>query len=248
MHLSREHRSNKRDPQVDEPFAPKPILRAWEQVASQIESAILSGQFEPGDKLPTETALSAEFAVSRSTVREALGSLVEKGLINKTGTKGGSVVEHFDHRAIASLLQDRLSSTLRLGQVTYEELNQVRNALEVPSVRAAALDRSEANLDTLKRIVNRESELTVASDEVPELNIRFHVEIASASGNRLMTAFVTALHSVARPLTFIDQSAEVGHQAVRHHIDIVAAIEARDPTLAEERMIDHLAYLGTHTL
>ncbi|HST38442.1 MAG TPA: winged helix-turn-helix domain-containing protein, partial [Conexibacter sp.] len=53
---------------------------AYEQVAHQLREAILDGGFAPGDELPAERELCAQFGVSRTTVREALRALQAQGL------------------------------------------------------------------------------------------------------------------------------------------------------------------------
>ncbi|MCA3749647.1 MAG: winged helix-turn-helix transcriptional regulator, partial [Rubrobacter sp.] len=74
-------------------FKPAPVRRAREQVESQLREAILSGTFRSGDRLPSELELAKSFGVSRTTVREALGSLASAGLISKVpGASGGSFV------------------------------------------------------------------------------------------------------------------------------------------------------------
>jgi GntR family transcriptional repressor for pyruvate dehydrogenase complex len=228
-------------------FRAEPIVRPRQQVENQIKAAILSGVFGQGEKLPSETRLATEFSVSRATVREALRSLAAKGLIRKMpGSTGGSFVEYIDHHVLATVLHEHLSSTLELGSITYEEVAQFRNVLEIPSARLAAGNRTEEQLELLHDIVAREKEIAVTDPEVQELNVRFHCSLGEASGNRVLAASVAALHRVARPLTFIDQSAAVGRDAVRHHIAIVAAVERRNEEEAAGAMGQHLEYLRSH--
>jgi DNA-binding FadR family transcriptional regulator len=232
----------------DRSFQPERVLRPREQVEAQLKRAILTGVFQHGARLPSETRLAATFSVSRSTVREALGALQESGLITKLpGAKGGSFVEYVDYHMVSSALSNRLMSTLALGSITYEEVSEFRNLLDVPSARLASSRRTEEDLADLWAIV--EAEKTVRSDDptVPELNIKFHVALATASGNRLLTATVTALYRVARPLAFIAASPEVGQQAVRHHIDIVNRVRQMEPDAAVDAMKAHLEYLRKHT-
>jgi DNA-binding GntR family transcriptional regulator len=108
------------------------------------------------------------------------------------------------------------------------------------------MNRSPEQLGALRETVDREKAARVSDPEVPELNIRFHTELAEASGNRVLAASVAALHRVARPLAFIDTSSELGLAAVRHHIAIVAAVQASDPDAAAEAMQAHLDYLRAH--
>ena len=54
----------------------------WSAIADTLTSEIRGGQYRPGDKLPTEAALAARFGVNRHTVRHALSSLAEAGLVH----------------------------------------------------------------------------------------------------------------------------------------------------------------------
>ncbi|MEI6743065.1 MAG: winged helix-turn-helix domain-containing protein, partial [bacterium] len=68
----------------------KPILPAYRQVADQLLSLIIDGEVKPGERLPTEETLAKTFAVSRSTIREALRSLaVESFIETSRGPTGG---------------------------------------------------------------------------------------------------------------------------------------------------------------
>lgn len=229
-------------------FHVDPVLRPRQQVENQIKRAILSGAVRQGERLPSETRLAEQFSVSRATVREALRALAANGLISKSpGSTGGSFVEYVDHHALSSVLSDRLSSTLELGSITYEEVAEFRNLLEIPSARLAAVNRTDEHLKELRAIVDGEKRALVGDPEVPELNIRFHTQLAEASGNRVLAASVSALHRVARPLAFIDTtSSELGRVAVRHHIAIVAGVRSQDAQAAAQAMEQHLEYLRQH--
>lgn len=228
-------------------FAAEPILRPRQQVEEQLKRAILSGVFQHHDRLPSENKLADQFGVSRATVREALRSLASSGLITKTpGARGGSFVEYVDHHALSDLLSDRLRSTLELGSVTYDEVAQFRNLLEIPTARLAAEHRTEEQLKELEAVIEREKTVEVTDPAVPELNIAFHSTLGEASGNRVLAASVASLHRVTHPLAFIETSPELGKQAVLHHIAIVAGIRAKDPDQAADAMEAHLEYFRSN--
>jgi GntR family transcriptional repressor for pyruvate dehydrogenase complex len=228
-------------------FEAEKVLRPREQVEQQIKRAILTGVFRQGERLPAEASLATQFSVSRTTVREALRALAEAGLITKSpGVTGGSFVERVDPHALGSILRDRLNSTLELGSISYDEVGAFRNLLEVPSASLAALNRTDEQLADIRAVVDREKAVEVDDPEVPELNIRFHTAIAEATGNRLLSAFISALHRAAHPLAFISTSKEVGRDAVKDHIRIATAISEQDPDAAAKAMEDHLDFLKRH--
>jgi GntR family transcriptional repressor for pyruvate dehydrogenase complex len=232
---------------TDHEFLVVPVMRPREQVESQLRAAILSGSFTRGQRLPSEAKLSEQFCVSRATIREALRTLAEAGLISKSpGANGGSFVIYFDHRMLGEVVSERLGNTLELGSISYDEVAEFRNMLEIPAARLAAMNHTPDHVAQLHDVIEREKMITVDDPMVDTYNSEFHRIIAEASGNRLVATFVAALHRVTHPLRFIDTSPEVGKQAVLHHIAIVSALADRDPDRTAERMQRHLDYLREH--
>lgn len=225
-------------------FKPAPVRRAREQVESQLQEAILSGAFQSGDKLPSESELGAQFGVSRTTIREALGSLASAGLITKTpGASGGSFVRIVDHESLGVSVGASIENTLRFGNIDFGEINQTRRLLEVPSVRAAAENRTEADIELLRANIERQKNTTVEDPESADLDTRFHTAVAEASKNRVLASFVFALHRVLRQLLFLDISPQEGKAFVQQHIAIAQAIINSDSEAAARAMEQHLDYL-----
>jgi GntR family transcriptional regulator, transcriptional repressor for pyruvate dehydrogenase complex len=228
----------------DSAFTPAKVLRTREQVELQLREAIFSGAFGHGDKLPSETELSEQFAVSRTTVREALRALASEGLIRKVpGAGGGSFVETVDNESLGSWLTDSMKNILRLGSISHDEIAQTRRMLELPAASAAAGERSEEDLEALRAVIEREKQVTVEDPIVSDLDVAFHTAVAEASGNRVLSAFVTALHRVTHPVTYIHLSPENGRTTVRQHVAILEAIGEQDPTRARAEMETHLDYV-----
>ncbi|MCK6547795.1 GntR family transcriptional regulator [Myxococcota bacterium] len=78
-------------------------VRAYEQIADEVRERILKGLLRPGEKLPGERELAGQFGVNRSTVREALKSLSELGLV-VVRHGGGAVVQDYAARAGLQIL------------------------------------------------------------------------------------------------------------------------------------------------
>lgn len=226
-------------------FRPSPVRRAKEQVEVQLRDAILSGTFASGDRLPSEMELTESFGVSRTTIREALGGLASAGLISKVpGASGGSFVRTVDHESLGISLGRSIDDTLKFGSINVEEINHVRRLLEVPSSREAALSRSEADIEALRDIVERQKRAALEDpDQMADLDCSFHTKVAGASGNRVLASLVFALQSVIRQTLFLNISPEQGKAAVQQHIDIVRGITSGDPEEAGKAMEDHLDYL-----
>ncbi|MGF1473242.1 MAG: FadR/GntR family transcriptional regulator [Rubrobacteraceae bacterium] len=225
-------------------FKPAPVRRAREQVEAQLREAILSGAFESGEKLPSELELAESFGVSRTTVREALGTLASEDLISKVpGAHGGSFVKAVNYESLGFSVGASIENTLKSGSITFDEINHLRRMLEVPSARLAALKRTEKDVENLRQIIDQHKTDTSENSELIRLDSNFHTAIAEASQNRVLASFVFALHKVIHQVLFLDLTTETGKAAAQQHLAITRAIVKGDETAAVQAMEEHLDYL-----
>src|SRR6185295_7017188 len=137
------------------PFSPTPVTRPVEQVRISIVQAIASGRLRPGDRLPPEQEQARGFRVSRASVREALRSLVEMGLVTTVrGRGGGSFVNRANPDPVARNLGEAMDVLLHLDAINVAELLEARRALEGTCARMAAERRSEEHLDAIEAVID----------------------------------------------------------------------------------------------
>jgi GntR family transcriptional regulator, transcriptional repressor for pyruvate dehydrogenase complex len=228
---------------VGSPASPAP-LRPRALVERGIRTSILAGDLAPGDRLPSEFELATAYGVSRTTVREALRALTALSLIRKVpGAGGGSFVQPVDIGSFGRSLSQSIHRLAQLGGAPFEEMSLMRQFLEIPAVRLAAVNRSDAELATLQSLVDEEKRISVDDPRVSEADAEFHGTIAAASGNRLLASFVQALHLDTEPVHYLRLSPQVGRTTVGQHQRIVRAISDRDVDEAERAMTGHLSYL-----
>ena len=91
----------------------------------------------------------------------------------------------------------------------------------------------------MKRVVEIQKTTTIDDPDIPSYDLASTLD-RQASGNRLLAAFIAAVHDATHPAQFLDVTPEVAQKTVKQHIAIVAAIEDSDPVLAGEAMSDHL--------
>jgi GntR family transcriptional regulator len=91
----------------------KEVIPLYSRVASSLRTKILSGQYEPGDKLPSEEGLAEYYSVSRITIRESLAHLEREELINRHRGKGTFVSEEIPKKkaTIYTSLLDIVNTT-----------------------------------------------------------------------------------------------------------------------------------------
>ena len=161
-----------------------PKLNKQEYLIVHLEKEILSRSLKPGDRLPSELELQEKFSVGRGTIREALRTLQQKGLIEiKKGAKGGVFVKEVD----AEQVRDTLTTLMRHQRISPKHLYEFRLALE-PAIAAHAAERATPeDIKRLKRLLSEgiqiaESKKRVFHDFYNWEN-NMHLELATICGN-----------------------------------------------------------------
>lgn len=174
-------------------FEPLARQTASLRISTVIEQKILRRSLRPGDPLPTETELAEQFAVHRSTVREALRRLESAGLVGREGGAKRLRVTRPDHAETAS----RVGRTLALDDVTFIELWEAMRAI---APRTAALAAAHGNgveaIRNLEAIVAAVETARGADAAVGQV-VEFFGKLAELSGNRVL---MLAMQPVTRLL------------------------------------------------
>jgi len=230
---------------------------AYIEVAERIERWILNGTLQPGDRLPSERELCEQLGVSRPVVRESLHILHERGLIARSAKKG-----HFVSGINWEPIRRSFVLYAQRAVVSVQEVLELRNFIEVPTARMAALRRTAADIKYLTKLLqDMEAELPalkealLAGPEYPgyarlleehvDLDIKFHMGIAAASRNILVEPVLDSLTELIRRYMFLDLRRSHGRiVATGFHQRILHCIEARDPDGAAEAMQEHLSYFS----
>ena len=220
------------------------VRKSYEQVADQLRELIVSGRLAQGERLPTETLLSAEVGVSRATVREALRLLAAQSLIRTAkGAGGGSFVTMptVDH------ISDSLSSNIALltdaRDLTLEELIEARELLEVPAARFAARRRSAEDVQMLRDAIPADEPPLDTQSEFLH-NRDFHTTLIWCCGNTVLQIAAQPVFSALQTSLSRSGLGREFHRSVHaHHVRIAEAVVAADEDGAAQEMHDHLAFL-----
>lgn len=194
-------------------------------VTQRIEEAIVSGSLSPGAKISEQT-LARSMGVSRGPLREAIRRLEGRNLVRRIPNIGVHIVE--------------------LNRKDLLDLLVVREALEGMACRAAAEFLSDAEIAQLDRLLtdhSRHNSFEAGSGYYQESHdFDFHFRIVKASRNeRLISMLCGDLYHLLRVYRY-KSSKRAGRaaEALEEHRNIVAALAARDPDLAEQRMRLHI--------
>jgi DNA-binding FadR family transcriptional regulator len=225
------------------PFRVARQSRIFQDVVDQIQEAILSGEFQRGDMLPSEREMREIFHVSRGTLREALRVLEQKGLIEiRLGVNGGAMVT----AAIAETMTESLGLMLRFRKISLDHLQEFREDIE-GIVTAKAADRAaEADVAVLRSLL-AEAEAHVAggiSEWRAFLNVdkKFHQAVARITGNPIYIFIHNMVHDNIQPYydTFLPPDQERLQQNFRDLKEILAAVESGDADQAGDLARKHI--------
>lgn len=216
----------------------RPVKRS-EIIARDLADHITDERLPAGTMLPREQEMQEQLGVGRTTLREALRILENRGVLTiKSGPGGGPVVRHPD----PSDLSESLALILQFQRATMVEVLEARVWVESAAARLAAPQITKAEIDKLREI-NALMATAVDPDDlsIREANQTFHRTIAIASGNIIIQTFVETLMAVADSgAGDIRHSSEFKQTAVDGHDEVIKALESKDPDLAEAAMREHV--------
>ncbi len=209
--------------------------RLADRVAASLTDSIVSGRLQPGDRLPPERELCEQFAVSRPVLREAVRSLIAKGLLVDSPRRG-HIVSTLGRDAVT----ESLSLFLRGQRLEYGKLMEVRSVLEVENAGRAAERADEAQLDALRTAAGA-MQVGMNAEQAAVADVEFHRAIATATGNEFFGLLLDSIRDVliTAQLPTLAQP-KIVRGAIRHHLTILERIEERDPDGAREAMRAHL--------
>ncbi|MFD4252128.1 FadR/GntR family transcriptional regulator [Amycolatopsis thermoflava] len=203
------------------------------QVASLLRQRIQRGDWRPGDRLPNEVQLAAEFGVGRSSVREAVRLLAQDGLLD---------VRHGSGTFVAAGTSDTSDVRRLVRRARVLEVYEVRRALEVEAARLAAQrvrpeDVERLRADLRKRQDERGGDPAVFVDA----DLAFHRAVVELSGNALLLTLFTAAEPVLREILtdLVCHETQLPDSSAAH-ADLLDALERGDPDAAVAATVANL--------
>jgi DNA-binding GntR family transcriptional regulator len=205
-------------------FAGDNLAASGNNLLERVKESLLQ-HAEVANGLITERALCKRLKVGRSTIRDALGSLQEQGLIERRKKKG--------------------TSLRRPGLKEIVDLWDTRCALEGMAIRLACPNFTEADLQNLRDLCDRRAQAAASRDHaaVDRLDIEFHQKILDVSGNQVIKDIVQKTHLFDRIFRIAytvpsywpeDESQPYGHR------EIVEMLSRRDAARSEDLMRQHI--------
>lgn len=192
----------------------------------------------PGDRLPSETALSQELKVSRTVVREAFRSLAAMQIIELATGKRATVAP-LDHGPMSLIIEHGVHT----DQINIQQIYDVRRTIESRIVTLAAIRRSEAEAAEIVGIAQEMLAAAEVPDRLMEHDLAFHMALARASRNPVYALIVGAFQGITRQTWPVGWKSRVSAVAratmLANHADIASAIAAGNPEAAARSMELH---------
>ena len=229
--------------------AEMPKDKAYEKVVQYVKDKIINNELQIGDKLPTERELSEKLELSRNSVREALRTMDNMGLIAcrqgsgnyLTGELQGTVMETF-------------CMMFRLNQISDKDISQLRRAIDLQAMHLAVKNFRESDLPEAAELLRKLQQSEETGAEF--LDKEVHMLISKYSQNKLIEIINESLSKIydnfiikARKAviendreilstshmqmvqSLMENDLEKGIKAINQHYDIIEEYIFRNPTL-----------------
>ncbi len=207
-------------------------------IKQQIKRYILEANLRAGDRLPTEDVLARRLGASRTAVREALSGLEALGII-EVRHGSGRYVREFNFSAIL----DNLAYSMLFEVHTFEEMLDIRQALEVyflPRAVAALFAGNLAVMSALLETMEEQGAGGVWDAGMMELDMAFHRTLYADAGNDLLLKLLDVFWTVHKDLKSRDpyETRDVPRY-LRQHRALLEAIAGRDAERAQQCLVTH---------
>jgi DNA-binding FadR family transcriptional regulator len=221
---------------------PKPIRRQKrsDEVRVRLLELIREQSLEPGDTIPSERALMAQFGVGRPVVREAMQALQGMGLIEINHGERPRIAQPSFNNMLGQL-GESIRHTLANSDTTLDNLKEARAVFEAQMARMAAQRATPRDVARLRNILDAQAQSREDPAAFLEHDAAFHAHIAEMSGNPIFAALSRSLFGwLAEFHSGLVRAPNLEQLTLDEHEGILQAIESGAAKNAAARMADHL--------
>lgn len=208
-----------------------------EQIIQYFKDKIISGEWNVGEKIPSENQLTEQLGVSRASIRTAIQHFVGLGILESRHGKGTFLLDdQVDEQAESEM------------KVTAEDCRNIQNVLEFRRIvesEACYLATKKATpqlLEELERSLKEMHDNEGKSEEFVMADLRFHVAVCRASQNPLLEKSLVKVFAETKK-NHRQMNVLFGYgDGMHYHTVILDAIRRGDAEQARELMFDHMQY------
>lgn len=195
-------------------------------VVNKLQHQVVSGHYPIGEKLPSEPELMQHFGVGRSTIREAIRILANKGLIRVQQGLGTFVQSQ--QNGVEPFHQS-------LQRAEGDDVNEVRQLLELKIAEKAALNRTQEDIEVMTVFLNKRHDAALKNqpEACIEADIQFHIRLAMASKNEVLVDLYKIIADKMKKSfmeVYITTETLLSKQSL--HTSLLQSVADRDPKKA----------------
>jgi len=226
--------------------SPVHVPKAAELIADSIRRQITLGKLREGEPLPAESKLMTQFGVSRPTLREAFRILETDGLILVRRGAGGGARVRLPQDSTAARTFGML---LQIRGATLQEVLQTRTIIEPPLASQLAINRTNADVETLRAHIALERESIEDFEKFGMATAMLHELLVKHAGNTVLALMVGMLDDIFRRHVrkFVARARAdqliLNKRALANHTHLVERVEAFDAIGAETVWRRHMEQL-----
>lgn len=212
--------------------------RTYEEITTRLQTMVQNNDLKPGDRLPPERQLAIMFGVSRNSVREAIKSLEQHGiLVSKPGA--GTYIAENSTANLAKAMGDAFARERH----RLDDIFELRILLEPQIAHLAAQRITERELEELQDLITAYAKNMRDGLPVYFHDQAFHDAIAAATGNQSITLLMEKMHELLRESRDEAlQSTVRSAKSLEDHQKILAALSVHDPERTRKAMTEHLMH------
>jgi DNA-binding FadR family transcriptional regulator len=211
-------------------------------VSQQIEAAIVEGRFREGDRLPSINQLQEMLGTGRSTIREALSILTQKGLVEtKRGAGGGTFVRAIGSQSVI----ESLGLLIRTKKISRDQILQFRECYEAPAAGLAVETAETEEIEKLKELLAEAEKLANSGvahwDDFYLVEAEMHVTLLTMTHNIFIETVATVIAQNDRYYrSYLPREERNVREALGDWYQMIDALEKREKQRAEDVAKAHL--------
>ena len=210
-------------------------------VSKTIATHILESNLKPGDKLPSESELTEKLGIGRTSVREGIRQLESVGILTSRQGYGVTLNKVTLSHLFSVDQKIPLSDFMTLSKKEIMDLMDLRLLIELDACRLAAMHINSEGLAKLHTIIDEMNDKIRDSETFIIPDMKFHKEIAVASGNVIYPRIFDVISELFRKQQAIVASLPGAQdRAISYHREILSYLEKRDHERAVTVLKDHL--------
>lgn len=212
--------------------------RIYEEITTRLQTLVQNDGLKPGDRLPPERQLASMFGVSRNSVREAIKSLEQHGmLVSRPGA--GTYIAEKSTANLATALGDAFARERH----RLDDIFELRILLEPQIAHLAAQRITQPDLEELRKLIGEFQKNLQDGLPVYYLDEAFHDAVTAATGNQSIIMLMDQMHDLlGESRDDALQSPARNAKSLEDHMKILSALHMHDPDRAREAMTEHLEH------